>query len=123
MNSKQKGDISVGEAISHFLKREQEVLLPIGDKRPYDLVVEKNGLLQKVQCKFTDSKTSYGIFTVDLRLTGGNQSFHTVKYYGSNDFDVLLVCTSSGDKYEIPASETNKSTINLGKKFAKFRIV
>ncbi len=39
MQTKQKGDVALGKAISYFLSNDYEVCLPIGDKRDYDLIV------------------------------------------------------------------------------------
>jgi len=42
MNTKTKGDLAIGQAINYFISSNYEVCLPIGDKREYDFVVEKN---------------------------------------------------------------------------------
>jgi hypothetical protein len=124
MNTKQKGDLAVGRAIAHYLEHGQEVMIPIGDKRPYDLVIERGDVLQKVQCKFTAAKTPCGVFTASLRVTGGNQSFHTAKSYEEGDFDLLFVCTSDGELYEFPAEAVkgNKCSVNLGKRYDHYRL-
>jgi len=111
MNSKHKGDIALSKAISYFMENEYEVLLPIGDKRPYDMVIEKDGILQKVQCKYTSHKPKYGIYVVPLRVMGGNRSSgNTAKKYNKEDFDILFVYTSEGDMYSIPFKELNVTT-------------
>lgn len=122
MKSKEKGDLAVAKAIAHYVEHDSEVLLPIGDKRPYDLVIETNGTLKKVQCKFTSSKTKYGRYQVPLRVMGGNQSYHTAKSYQEGDFDILFVLTGDGRLYEIPSSVTNglKTYIVLGEKYKKY---
>ena len=51
MLTKQKGDVALGVAISYFIVSGYEVSLPIGDKRDYDLIIEKNGELSRVQVK------------------------------------------------------------------------
>jgi hypothetical protein len=52
MTTKEKGDVAVGFAISHFRSQGYEVCLPIGDKRPYDFILEKNENLSRVQVKY-----------------------------------------------------------------------
>jgi hypothetical protein len=122
MKSKEKGDLGTAKAISHYMGNGYEVLLPIGDKRPYDLVVENDGKLQKVQCKYTTHKSKQGNFCVGLRITGGNQSFHTVKKYEEGDFDLLFAATEEGDYYEIPMKLLPKSELTLGKKFEDYKL-
>lgn len=91
-----------------------EVLLPIGDKQPYDLVVDKNGLLLKVQCKYTSHKEKSGNYSVSLRITGGNQSFNGAKKYQPGDFDLLFVYTQDGERYEFPSElAVNRNSLTM----------
>lgn len=124
MNSKEKGDICVGNAVSYYMKNSVEVLLPIGDKKPYDIVVDKGNLL-KVQCKYTAAKSKNKTkgYVVGLRITGGNQSFHTAKKYEKGDFDILFVTTKDNVSYEIPYNIVEgRSSIIVGKKYEKYKI-
>lgn len=102
MKSKEKGDIAVGRAIQYYSNKNYTVLIPIGDKNPYDLVVDTGEQLQKVQCKYTGHQKPSGSFDIPLRVMGGNQSFHTAKKYKKGDFDILFAITSNGDAFEIP---------------------
>lgn len=125
MNSKQKGDLAVAKAIAYYMESGNEVLLPIGDKRPYDLVIEIKNKLKKVQCKYTSSKTRHGRYQAPLRVMGGNQSFYKAKSYKKGDFDMLFVLTSDGDLYEIPSSITDnlKTCIVLGEKCKDYKVM
>lgn len=124
MNSKYKGDIGLSKAIAHFMESGYEVLLPIGDKRPYDLVVEKDGILQKVQCKYTSHKTKYGIYLVPLRIKGGNRSSgNTAKIYNKEDFDILFAYTSEGTMYNIPFKDVDcTNSYSLGTAAEEYKI-
>lgn len=102
MNTKERGDIAVGNAISHFISSGYEVCLPIGDKRDYDMVVEKDGILEKVQIKYAGLYSRGNVCKVGLRITGGNQSFAYTKKYQQNAFDILFVYTAKHEKYIIP---------------------
>jgi ketopantoate reductase len=124
MNSKEKGDIAVGQAIAYYLSNKNEVCLPIGDKQKYDLIVDLGDRFLKVQCKYTTFKSDYGIYVVPLRVMGGNQSYHTAKTYMEGDFDILFVCTKSMDLYALPyeAVKHCKSNASLGKKYQKYKL-
>lgn len=102
MNTKERGDSAVGQAINFFMNNGYEVCLPIGDKRDFDLVVEKNGLLQKVQVKYAGLYSKSGVCKVGLRITGGNQSFNYSKKYTKDAFDLLFVYTAKGERYLLP---------------------
>ncbi len=41
--------------MSDVLKRGHKVAIPLGDNWPYDLIVLRNGSLERVQCKYTES--------------------------------------------------------------------
>ena len=124
MKSKEKGDLAVAYAIAYYVEKGYEVLTPLGDKKPYDIVLEKNNVFTRVQCKYTGSQSKYGIYSVGLRVMGGNQSFYTAKNYGPNDFDILFVFTKNKDMYEFDRGVWSraKSTLSLGKKYIKYKI-
>ncbi|MEJ0072945.1 MAG: group I intron-associated PD-(D/E)XK endonuclease [Candidatus Saccharibacteria bacterium] len=102
MLSKQKGDIAIGHAIAYFMAHGYEVCLPIGDKRDYDMVVEKDGNLARVQVKYAGWYGDRRRHQAALRVMGGNQSFHTAKKYGDDAFEYLFVHTANGSSYLIP---------------------
>ena len=62
MLTKEKGDIAVADAIHFFTINRYEVCLPIGDKRNYDLVVEK--ITNCRQCKLSTL-----VFTLVRRIS------------------------------------------------------
>ncbi len=123
MNSKSKGDIAVGAAIKHYLSRGYEVCLPIGNKRAYDLIVEKNNKTYKVQVKFA-GLYKRGRCIVALRITGGNQSYNYAKEYASDDFDILFAHTQRGEDFEVPwrdIDSRNELAIETSK-YTKYKV-
>lgn len=102
MNTKERGDLAVGQAINFFIKNRYEVCLPIGDKRDYDLIIEKDGKLERVQVKYAGLYGRSGTCKVGLRITGGNQSYSYAKKYKKDAFDTLFVYTEKGEIYVIP---------------------
>ena len=118
MKPKEKGDIAAAQAISYFMTNGYEVCLPIGDKRPYDLVIEIGGVLQRVQIKYAGWYNGDKKYKAALRTMGGNQSNHTIKKYGDDDFDLLFVYVENGRKFLIPWKELiirNSLAIEAGK--------
>ncbi len=102
MLTKAKGDLAVAQAITHYMSSGYEVCLPIGDKRPYDLIIELKGNIIRVQVKYAGYYTKIGKHKVALRTTGGNQSWHSAKKYSDHDFDELFAYTADGRKFVIP---------------------
>ncbi len=126
MLPKQKGDMALGRAINYFLTNSYEVCLPIGDKRDYDLVIEKDGLLSRVQVKYGGLYNGLTKCQVALRGMGGNQSFHYAKKYKASAFEFLFVYTAKGETYLLPwdASVIGKSSLSIeAPKYSSFKIV
>ncbi len=124
MKPKEKGDLALGQAISYFMLSGYEVCLPIGDKRSWDIIVEKDGALRKVQIKYAGLYSRDRKCKAGLRITGGNQSYYTAKKYSDNDFELLFIYTEKGEKYCIPWSEiTIRSELTVeDKKYQKYRV-
>ena len=128
MNTKQKGNIAIGAAIDYFLGRGQVVSIPINDSQDYDLVIEDDGILKKVQVKYTTSKRedrSGGNYQVPLRLIGGSSKTNRViKKANEIEYDLLFVSTKDKEKYLIPKEEIEHitSSITLCEKYDKYKI-
>lgn len=73
MNTKQQGDVGLGAAIAAFTKYNATVCIPLTDSQDYDLVVEGNYGLKKVQVKRCTYKRN-NLFRVSLTVKGGNRS-------------------------------------------------
>ena len=89
MDTKLKSDIAEAAVITALLKRGFIVLKPVGDRLPYDLAVDVNGKLLRIQVK---SAWSYnGCYTVDTRRTKTNRRRMLRKRYGEEDFDFAIL--------------------------------
>jgi len=124
MKPKEKGDIAAAQAISYFMMNGYEVCLPIGDKKPYDLVVEVGGTLFRVQVKYAGYYSDNNKYKAALRTMGGNQSYHTAKKYKDDDFDLLFVYVENGRKFLFPWSEiTNRNNLSVeASKYSKYEV-
>ncbi len=125
MLSKAKGDLAVVNAIHHYTCEGYEVCLPIGDKRSYDLIIERDGDVKRVQVKYAGFYTKIQKHKVALRITGGNQSWSTIKKYSEKDFDELFVYTANGRKFSIPwADITARNELSIEHpKYSAYEIV
>jgi hypothetical protein len=132
LNSKGKGDYAVSLAIVYFIGNGYQALLPSGDRGHYDLVVERDGIFQRVQSKWTSStKPGYGYPVVSLCVSGshkveGGVAKTVCHIYQKTDFDLLWVVTPY-TCYLIPFSKIlngriSKSDIKLYPKWDKYRV-
>ena len=91
MDTKQVGDIAEQAAILQALKRGWGVLMPVGDRLPYDLVFDVNGVLVKIQVKSAWYDMPSGNFVSDNRRTKTNRRVMVRGAYSLTDFDFALV--------------------------------
>ena len=119
MDTKLKADIAESAVVTELLRRGFNVLKPVGDRLPYDLAIDVNGKLARVQVK---SAWFYkGAYKVDTRMTKTNRRKMIRKHYNRKDFDFAIVYISdinifyimpvavfSGYKSEISLVETTK---------------
>jgi hypothetical protein len=114
MDTKLKADIAESAVITALLKRGFKVLRPVGDRLPYDLALDLNGKLVRIQVK---SAWYYsGNFTVDTRRTKTNRRNMLRSRYDDKDFDfAILYIDRMNTFYVMPVSvfSTYKSGISL----------
>jgi len=91
MDTKLKGDIAEQAAVMEALKRGWAVLKPLGDRLPYDLVLDVKGKLIKVQVKSAWFDKKSGNFVVDNRRTKTNRRRMLRELYKPSDFDFAAV--------------------------------
>ena len=124
MNTKRKGSLAIGAAISHFAGQGKTVLIPIADCDLYDLAIDEDGVIKKVQCKYTNDKEQNGGYNVDLRTFGGYREKTYYLRYKKGDFELLFIYCGNGEKYLIPAEKIiSKSHLVVGiKSWNEFKI-
>lgn len=124
MNTKQQGDIGVAKAIYIYTALGYTISIPNTDNAKYDLVVEKNEKLNRVQVKTTTYKTQYGIYQAMLKTSGGNKSgTGKISKIDPLCVDLVFILTDDGTCYEFPSSFVDgKPHINLGKDKDKYKV-
>jgi hypothetical protein len=105
MNTKQRGDIAEQAVILHALNRGWNVLRPIGDNLPYDLVFEVDGRFVKVQVKCAWWDRHKLNYVIDNRRTKTNRRRMRRSPYGASDFDFAIAyLPESNHFYVFPVS-------------------
>ncbi|UYL86161.1 hypothetical protein [Acinetobacter phage vB_AbaM_CP14] len=121
-NTKQ-GDIGEARAIYEYTRLGYGVSRTLFDSMKYDLIIDVEGTLKRVQVKTTRYKTKYDIYQATLKTTGGNTTCSTIKNREDNDYDILFVLAEDGTCWSIPIAELNcKTTINLGETYDRFKL-
>ena len=125
MNTKQQGDIGVAHAIYYYTLEGYKVSIPNTDSTRYDLIVDKEGKLYRVQCKTTFSKSPDGNYMASLRTMGGNQSWGgAIKKISAEETDLVWVSTGDREGYEFPVDVVaGMATVTLGKKYLTYKVL
>jgi PD-(D/E)XK endonuclease len=101
MNPKAKGEISEAVVLAHLVKRGFAVLLPFGNNQRYDMIVDEDGQLIRVQVK--TGWYSEGCVVFSAFSTNGFTGAHTT-YAGQ--IDVFMVyCPELGTIYRVPIGD------------------
>lgn len=120
--NKEKGNIGLGIAIAYYTSNGYTVSIPLNDTQDYDLIVDKDNNLKKIQVKSSSCKTKYGNYQIALKSCGGTKG-RTYKTLIDTKVDELFILTENIDIYIIPINVLeNKSTINLCNKYEKYRV-
>ena len=120
--NKEKGNTGLGIAIAYYSSNGYTVSIPLNDTQDYDLIVDKNNHLEKVQVKATSCKTKYNSYQVALKSCGGTKGKEYKTIIDTN-IDIVFILTDKMDIYIIPKEKIkNKSTINLCNKYDEFKI-
>lgn len=101
MNTKLKGDLAEQVAVIHALKRGWGVLVPVGDRLPYDLVFDVEGSLVRVQVKSAWLNRSANNYVVDCRRTKTNRRVMKRECYTPDDFDFALAYIEDIDTFYV----------------------
>ena len=121
--NKQRGNCGLGIAIAYFSTNGYTVSIPLNDTQDYDLIVDKENILKKVQVKATSCRTKYDKYQVALKSCGGTKG-KTYKTVVDTNINELFVVTDAMDIFIIPIEIIkNKSTLNLCEKYEKYKII
>lgn len=113
-NSRIQGLVGIGSAIEYFTKNDYIVSIPLTDSQEYDLIVEKDNILKRVQVKTGRYKRG-NRWLIGLRTSGGNMSRYTRKHFDKTKCDFLFVLVEDGKRWLIPVEDVKgTSGINLG---------
>ena len=111
INRKQIGRIGLSMAINYFTCQGYTVSLPMNDTQWYDIVIEKDGIFQTVQCKATQTESG----EIDFRSTGGTNGGVYDSLMNHSELDYLFCVNKDFNMWLIPIKdmEKNRKSIRL----------
>lgn len=120
--NKEKGNAALGMAIAYFAANGYIVSIPLNDTQDYDLVVDRNDRMERIQVKSSGCKTKYGITQVALKSCGGTKG-KTYKTVVDTNIDKIFIVNELGEMYLLPKSEIkNRCTLNLNENLDIYKV-
>lgn len=97
--TKLKGDLGVAMVMAEVMRRGYKVAIPVGEDWRYDIIVLRNGKLERVQCKYIESD---GVVAHIPCRSSNNWS---VIKYTSDDIDwIAAYDKTTGRFFFVPSS-------------------
>lgn len=116
-----QGNLGLGRAIAYYTSHCVPVMLPLNDSQKYDLVVDKEGKLERVSIKTTQGKAKSGNFQVQLKNTTLGSDHNTIRKFDNTSCDIVFIITVEGTMYEIPSKDiTATCNLTLNETFDKY---
>jgi len=108
MHSKLKGDIGELIVAAELLQRGWHIAFPYGENLKYDLIVEKDNLIQRIQVKAVFPRNG------TLRINCRSSNNWSVVSYEVKDFECLAAVDLSTKKvYFIPSKKMKRNMVTL----------
>jgi hypothetical protein len=104
-DTQRKGDIAVAQAIASFTRLNFDVALPITESAAYDLVVDDDGVMRRVQVRYC------GNGEVELRRIHSNSAGYVIKKTSQNAYDWLYILDVNHREYLIKACLDGRRSI------------
>ena len=121
-----QGDVGEARAIYEYVKMGYVVSKPINDKAKYDLIIDTDDGLKRVQVKTSSREpTQSGGYQVKIDSGYANHNESVSKGREDGDYDILFILLHTGDAWSIPVEEIGDSRTQLvvgTKKYAPFQL-
>ena len=101
INRKNIGRIGLSMAINYFTYQGYTISLPLNDTQWYDMVVEKDGKFETVQCKATFTQND----AIDFRSTGGTKGTTYDNLLNHSELDWLFCVNKDFNMWLIPVKD------------------
>lgn len=105
--TQRKGDVATTQCIATFTKLGYDVMLPVTESAPYDVVIDTGKKLERVQVKYSSNKE------VDLRSIHSNSKGYVVKKTKKNSYDWLYVLLEDGEEFLVKKCLDNRRSITF----------
>jgi hypothetical protein len=110
MTTVTQGSVGLGIAIGYFASKAITVAVPLIDNQDYDLIIDIDEQLKKVQIKTTSMKAISGNYVVQLKAVRPNRTSNRIKIFDKLKVDYLFILTEENTRYLIPTGIINTTS-------------
>jgi PD-(D/E)XK endonuclease len=115
---KQKGDLAELKVAGDLRRRGYDISIPFGEESSYDLVVDRDGRLERVQVKYAERGDRSVIEVRCYSMTIVNGKVRSRTPYTQDSIDWLAVYDATTDRcFYIPACELGDGRSNFTLRF------
>jgi len=113
MKTKDIGNLGEVKVLCKLIELGYNVSIPYGDNTPYDLIIEKDCKLYKIQIK-ASTQTSEGKTTFELSGRRRNSTGQKTSTYTNQDVDYYALYSIVRDKiYLVSFKDASSNSINI----------
>ena len=105
-NTKELGNLTELQCITGLYELGCDISIPFGNSQKYDLIMDYNNHLYKVQVKHANEKEDGNYFTIKTRWQSHNHTGYNYTSYTSEDID-FFATWYKGKVYLIPIAESS----------------
>ena len=102
------GSLAEAKAIWYFTKEKYHVFNQVSGKAPYDLVVDKDGILYKVSVKGTSYQEPSGNYLAQLRKIRSNRTENRIIHFDHTEVDLVFIYAVPEDRFKVFKAEELK---------------
>lgn len=111
MHKKQKGDVTEAATLSKLVSLGYNPLLPFSENARYDIAVDEDGELTRIQCKTAWKDGEKILFNCsDVRHVGGKVGRN---HYTEEEIDGFAVMIPTGELLWIDVNDATKSEMTI----------
>ncbi len=123
-NPRQQGNAGLGIAIAYLTGIGARLSIPLTDTQPYDLIIDHEGGLERVQVKTTTIQDArYGHFRVTVQSIGRNNRGTVRRKFDPADYEWLFVVCGDACCYMIPTTAiTARTVFFLTRRYDKYML-
>lgn len=118
-----QGELGLVNAIKTLTEKGYTVSVPLIDNQDYDLVVDINGKLGKVQVKSSRTYSKYGTLQVQIKKVRSNKTVNNIYHFDNTKVDYVFIYEVKGRAWLIPSADiTVKTLLSMNDTFNKYLI-